>query len=163
MADDVQINSGLGAIVSTDDMGNVTHVQRMIPTDDSGLLSKTFASDEALILLRRLVKLTETRMAVDNANRQRMNIDGFGGLSAAMNLGTANTVNIITASGIDIINASGELVYALENSRFAVAVPRIVFGTTNPFNTIAGLDRALYIDPSREVAADSFRNYLIFS
>jgi hypothetical protein len=155
MADNVLINIGLGTTVSAKDQGDTAEVQRMVPTDDGGLTGRHFASDEALVLLRRLVKLAEARMSIDTVFRQRIDIDGWGGANIAMNTGTASTTNIIVDANLDINDPI--------NTCFTISVPRITLTTTAPVATIALSDRMQFIDMSRETAADSFRSYLKYS
>lgn len=65
----------------------------VISSDQIG--QNTLATDESIILLRRLVKLTESNAVVDAANRQRVVIDA----------GTVTTVSnvsaIATITGMD--------------------------------------------------------------
>jgi hypothetical protein len=156
MADNVSISKGWGVPVSSKDVGAGVEVQRIAASYDTGLAIKNFASAEALILLRRLVKLTEARDIADNVDRQRMSVDGWGGASIPMNLGTATTTYITSDPTIDPNDPA--------NTRQPISTPRIVLATSSTFGntTVAGMDREQYINIARETSADSFRPNLTF-
>jgi|LakMenEpi03Aug12_release.lakeMendotaPanAssembly.Ray.scaffolds.fasta_scaffold192806_2 hypothetical protein len=65
-----------------------------ISSDQIG--ANQLASEEANILLRRIVKLLESNAVVDSANRQRVTIEGISGTA---NLG--NLSNVTTISNMD--------------------------------------------------------------
>jgi hypothetical protein len=133
MADNVQITPGTGVLISTKDIGGGIEVQRVMLTDDSGLQNKNAASDEALILLRRLVRISEALAAVDNANRQRVNVDSFAGQVMAFNAGAVGAT-----------------------------VPRFVTANESPIGTIGGMDREMYINIAKNTFANAIRNRLTF-
>lgn len=69
-----------------------------ISTDQIG--SNQIASEEALILLRRMVKLMESNAVVDAANRQRVSVEAMPGttnVGGTVNVGTATTVSNLGA------------------------------------------------------------------
>jgi hypothetical protein len=133
MADNVQITPGTGIPISTKDIGGGVQVQRVMLTDDTGLQNRNAASDEAIILLRRLVKLSEALNVVDNATRQRVNVDTFNGQVMAFNTGAAGAT-----------------------------VPRFVTANESPIGTIGGMDREMYINIAKNTFANSIRKNLVF-
>lgn len=69
-----------------------------ISTDQIG--ANQLASEEAVILLRRLVKLLESNAVVDAANRQRITVEvmpGTTNVGGTVNVGTATTVSNLAA------------------------------------------------------------------
>ena len=59
------------------------------------------ATEESIILLRRMVKLLESQSATDIANRQRITIDAItGGVTFALPAGT-NTIGSVNLGGAD--------------------------------------------------------------
>jgi len=51
------------------------------------------ATEESIILLRRLIKLMESQSATDIGNRQRITLDNISG---GLSLGTVTTVNTVS-------------------------------------------------------------------
>jgi hypothetical protein len=96
------------------------------------------ATDESIILLRRMVKLLEYQSATDVGNRQRVTIDAITG---ALTLATITTVGAVTA----ITNA----------------LP----AGTNTIGTVlaGGADQRQFIDVARTSYANAIRNKLTFS
>lgn len=64
----------------------------VISSDQIG--KNQLATDESIVLLRRLVKLTESSAVVDSANRQRVIIDNSSNTSS---LNVVNTVTNVAA------------------------------------------------------------------
>jgi hypothetical protein len=54
------------------------------------------ATDESLILLRRIVKLLESNAVVDAANRQRVIVEGTATVAGTVNVGTVTTVTAVS-------------------------------------------------------------------
>jgi hypothetical protein len=52
------------------------------------------ASEEAIILLRRMVKILENQASTDSAQRQRMTVDA---MTSGLTLSTVTTVTTVTA------------------------------------------------------------------
>jgi len=100
------------------------------------------ATDESIVLLRRMVKLLESQNATDIANRQRMTLDS---IASGLTLGTVTTV-----TGVTTVAA----VTAITN-----ALP----AGTNNIGFINGQDHRQFIDVARNNYANSIRNKLTFS
>jgi hypothetical protein len=58
------------------------------------------ASEEALILLRRMVKLLESNAVVDSANRQRMVVDTLPTLATVNTVSTVSNMAAIAGHGL---------------------------------------------------------------
>lgn len=69
--------------------GNVS-----VNSDRSAVINP--ATDESLILLRRMVKLLESQNATDIGNRQRVSIDA-GTLPTVTTVGTVSTITTVSA------------------------------------------------------------------
>jgi hypothetical protein len=99
------------------------------------------ASEEELVLLRRIIKLIESQSAADSANRQRITLDS---ITAGLTLSTVSTVTTVTA------------VTGITN-----ALPA---GTNNIGSiNIAGLDQRQFIDAARTAYNTGIRSKLTFS
>ena len=87
-------------------------------------------SEDAVILLRRLVKLMESQATVDTANRQRVAVDAWGG-NVATGVGTS------AASGLTL-------------------VPRIVLATDSTVGTVTSVTNVVTIGsyPANQMFAD---------
>jgi hypothetical protein len=103
MADDLQL-PGTGSKVAAKDRGDGTFVQEVTLVDSSGNASINGASDENLVLLRRIAKTLECLLITDNNQRQRVAIDTTVALPANQSVnvaqvaGTAQVVNIGVAT-----------------------------------------------------------------
>ncbi len=91
------------------------------------------ATDDAIVYLRRMVKLMESQATVDNANRQRVSID-------AGTLPTVTTVGTVTA---------------ITNITNPIPVGNIA--------TLAGQNQQMYQDVARNAYANGLRQNLIFT
>jgi hypothetical protein len=100
------------------------------------------ATEESIILLRRMVKLLESQNATDIANRQRMTLDS---IAAGLTLGTVTTV-----TGVTTVGAVTSITNALPAG-------------TNNIGFINGQDQRQFIDIARNTYANSIRNKLTFS
>lgn len=81
-------------------------------TDSTGVLVNP-ASDDTVILLRRIVKLLESNAVVDAANRQRITIDSIGPATAV-----TNTIPVSGTVTVSSITSVGQL--AGVDSRFQI-------------------------------------------
>lgn len=96
------------------------------------------ATEESIILLRRMVKLLESQSATDIANRQRLTLDS---ITAGVTLPTVTTVSTVSAvTGITNALPTG----------------------TNVIGFV-GQDQRQFIDIARNTYANSIRNKLTFS
>ncbi len=104
-------------------------------------------SEDAIILLRRLVKLMESQATVDTANRQRVAVDAWGG-NVATGVGTS------AASGLTL-------------------VPRIVLATDSTVGTVTSVTNVvtigsypanqMFADVAHGVYANAIRRNLVFT
>lgn len=93
------------------------------------------ATDDAIVYLRRMVKLMESQATVDAANRQRVTVDMFPGNVATLPTYTAGaTLPTVTA-----------------------------VGTVTNITTISGQNQQMYQDVARNAYANGVRQNLIFS
>jgi hypothetical protein len=96
------------------------------------------ATEEAVILLRRMVKILENQASTDTAQRQRFTLDS---ITAGLTLGTVSTVTAVTG----ITNA-------------------LPAGTNNIGSiNLAGQDQKQFIDISRTNYNTGIRSKLTFS
>jgi hypothetical protein len=103
------------------------------------------STDEALVLLRRMVKLMEQQAAVDTAQRQRITLDA---VTAA--LPNANPIPVSQST-------AGNL-----NATVSIAASQTLATVTN-LVTLAGLDQRLYTDWARAAYNSGIRSALTFS
>jgi hypothetical protein len=96
------------------------------------------ATEESIILLRRMVKLLESQNATDIANRQRMTLDS---IAAGLTLGTV--------TGVTTVGAVTSITNALPTGTNSI-------GFVNQ-------DLRQFIDVARNNYANSIRNKLTFS
>lgn len=96
------------------------------------------ATDEAIALLRRLVKFFETQSATDTAQRQRITVDS---ITAGVALPTVTTVTAVTA----ITNALPAGTNTIGN-----------IGTVNGWN------QQMFADPARTAYNTGIRSQLTF-
>lgn len=102
------------------------------------------ATDDSAMLLRRLVKQSDSLAVVDSAQRQKVTIDSISG---SLTLGTITTVSTVTA----VTTVS------------TVATVSTLTSATN-LVALGGVDgRYLYIDTARNASANGVRNNLVFS
>lgn len=100
------------------------------------------ATEESIILLRRMVKLLESQSATDIANRQRLTLDS---ITAGVTLPTVTAVGTVTT-----VSAVTGITNALPSG-------------TNNIGFINGQDQRQFIDIARNNYANSIRNKLTFS
>ena len=106
------------------------------------------ASDDAVVLLRRMVKIMESQATVDAANRQRVAISEVYGTGASVAL---QTPRVTVANDSVVALAAG-----------AAAIGSVTFGATAS-TLIAGQNQQMYQDPARNAFANGIRQNLIFS
>lgn len=99
------------------------------------------ATEESIILLRRMVKLLESQNATDIANRQRITIDAITGALTLANITTVATVSAVTG----ITNA--------------LPAGTNTIGSVN----LGGADQRQFIDISRTNYNTGIRSRLTFS
>lgn len=102
------------------------------------------ASDEALVLLRRMVRLLEQQAATDGAQRQRVTLDT---ITAGTTLPTVTTVGTVT--GVTTVST----------------VSSITAGTITTVGNaaqLAGYDQRLYVDWARQAYNTGIRSGLSF-
>jgi hypothetical protein len=102
------------------------------------------ASEEAIILLRRMVKILENQASTDSAQRQRFTLDAITG---GLTLGTVTTVTGVTT------------VTTLTGITNALPAGTNNIGSIN----LAGQDQKQFIDISRTNYNTGIRNRLTFS
>jgi len=90
----------------------MSYFNRTKLTDSSGVIVNP-ASDDTVILLRRIVKLLESNAVVDVANRQRITIDSIGPATAI-----TTTVPVSGTVTVSSITSVGQL--AGVDSRFQI-------------------------------------------
>ena len=100
------------------------------------------ATEESIILLRRMVKLLESQNATDIGNRQRINIDT---IAAGVTLPTVTTV-----TGVTTVAAVTAITNALPTG-------------TNNIGFINGQDQRQFIDVARTNYNTGIRSKLTFS
>jgi hypothetical protein len=99
------------------------------------------STDEALVLLRRMVKLMEQQAAVDTAQRQRITLDA---VTAALPNANPIPVSQTTAGNL--------------NATVSIAASQ----TLANLATLAGLDQRLYTDWARASYNSGIRSALTF-
>ena len=109
-----------------------------------GILDKTNtqinpATDDSVILLRRMVKLMESQATVDVANRQRITVDAWG---AGVLLGTGTSAS---------------------TPRVALATDSTVGTVTNVTTIGSYAAQQMYGDVAHDVYANALRRHLTFS
>jgi hypothetical protein len=113
----------------------MSYLEQVNITDEDGKIVNP-ATDESIILLRRMVKLLESQNATDIANRQRVTIDAIAG---SLVLGTVSTItNVGTLASITA-------------------------GTITNLQQLAGADQRQFIDVSRTNYNTGIRSKLTFS
>jgi len=106
MADNVAYTPGAGATIAADEIGGVLHQRVKIGVGGDGEatdLSKANPMpveaprvEDLLVMMNRLIKVCESLMMVDSAQRQRITIDSItGGLTLAAVTGV-NTVSVVS-------------------------------------------------------------------
>jgi hypothetical protein len=156
MADNIGYTPGSGATVAADEVGGVLY-QRIKPTfgtDNSvpvdvstndpmpvrafgAIPGTSVATDESIILLRRLIKLMESQSATDIGNRQRITLDS---IPAGVTLPTVTTVTgVTTVTTVTTVTAANNLL------------------------ALAGADQRQFIDVSRTNYNTGIRSKLTFS
>jgi hypothetical protein len=97
------------------------------------------ATDDAIVLLRRMVKLMESQATTDAATRQRITVDSLGALGATM-----------PVSGTVALGAG------------AAAIGSVTFSAGASIN-ISGQNQQIFQDPARTAYATGIRNNLLFT
>lgn len=69
-----------------------------ISSDQIG--NNKLATDESLILLRRIVKLLESNAVVDSANRQRMVVESLPTLGTVTTVSTVSNIGTVAGHGL---------------------------------------------------------------
>jgi len=103
--------------------------------------SNHIATEEAVILLRRLVKILESNATVDGQNRQRVVLDNS---SATCNINTVTGVTTVSS-----VTTVGSLTGAVSS--------------VGNLGTVAGYDQRQFIDGARSAFANAIRSKLTFS
>lgn len=103
------------------------------------------STDEALVLLRRMVKLMEQQAAVDTAQRQRITLDAI-----TTALPNANPIPVSQSTAANL------------NATVSIAASQTLATVTN-LVTLAGLDQRLYADWARTSYNSGIRSALTFS
>jgi len=113
------------------------------------------ATDDAIVYLRRMVKLMESQAVVDQYNRQRVAISEVYGTGASVAL---QTPRVTVANDSSIILAAGAAAVG------TVGVTSISTGTNTIGDvTTGGYDRRQFMDIARNTYANGIRQNLIFS
>ena len=102
------------------------------------------ATDDSVILLRRMVKIMESQATVDAQNRQKINIDAMGTAGSAT---TSNITVPVTLSGSPTVTLSSQAVTL----------------TSTAVTTLNGQNQQMFQDPARMAYAVGIRNNLTFS
>ena len=92
------------------------------------------ASEESVVLLRRIAKLLESQAAVDPQQRQRVVVDAGITIAASQTLGTVTTVSTVTS-----------------------------VGTITNLTQLAGWNQQIFADPARTAYNSGIRSQLTFS
>lgn len=106
------------------------------------------ATEDSNVYLRRIVKLMESQATVDGANRQRVNIDGFG-TNGALVTGTG-----VGGAGVPRVTVSSDSSFTLALGAGANTIGSVLIG---------GYDQRQFIDGARNTYANSIRQNLTFS
>ena len=118
----------------------MAYLERTKLTDANGVVV-TPASEESIVLLRRIVKLLESQSATDIGNRQRVTIDAITGALTLATITTVGTVSAVTG----ITNA-------------------LPAGTNTLGNvTLGGADQRQFIDTARTAYNTGVRSKLTFN
>lgn len=99
------------------------------------------ATDDAIVYLRRMVKLMESQETVDGANRQRVTVDMFPGNVATLPTYTAGATlpTVTTVTTVSAVTSVANMV------------------------TLAGQNQQMYQDVARNSYANGIRQNLVFS
>jgi len=108
--------------------------QTSVTNQDKAVINPS--TEEAVILLRRLVKFFETQSATDSAQRQRITVDAITG---SLTLGTVSAVTSITNALPAGTNTIGNI------------------------GTINGWNQQMFADPARTAYNTGIRRWLTFS
>ena len=95
------------------------------------------ASEESVVLLRRIAKLLESQAAVDPQQRQRVVVDAGITIAASQTLGTVSTVSAVTSVG--------------------------TISTITNLTQVAGWNQQIFADPARTAYNSGIRSQLTFS
>lgn len=108
--------------------------------DEKGNITNP-ASEESIVLLRRIAKILENQQAVDPQQRQRITLDA---ITASLTLATITTVGTVSA------------VTAITN-----ALPAGT-NTIGNIGTLNGWNQQMFADPARTAYNTGIRNQLTF-
>ena len=86
------------------------------------------ATEESIILLRRMVKLLESQNATDIGNRQRVTIDA-GTLPTVTTVGTVTTVAAVTAITNALPTGTNQIGFVNQDQRQFIDVARTNYNT----------------------------------
>lgn len=103
--------------------------------DDRGRIANP-ASEESIILLRRIAKILESTAAADAQQRQRVTVDSITGALTLATITTVGTVSSITAGTITTVGNIG---------------------------TMAGWNQQMFADPARTAYNTGIRQQLTFA
>ena len=118
------------------------------------------ATDDSVTYLRRIVKLMESQAVVDGANRQRVNVDGFGtnvGLVTGTGASGAGVPRVTVSSDSSLVLAAGA------NAIGSLTAGAAVIGSLTNLSTLAGQNQQMYQDVARNAFANGVRQNLVFS
>lgn len=139
MPDNLGYTPGSGANIASDDIGGIQHqrIKMVLGADgvsdgdvsaSNPLPAKAVRVEDLLGLLERLVKISESLQVVDSAQRQRIRIDD---ITTGLTLATVSTVTTVsTVSSVTNVAAQ---------------------------TALAGMDREMYINISRQTYAEAIR------
>ena len=112
------------------------------------------ASDDAIVYLRRMVKLMESQATVDLANRQRITLDAIG-IGTPTAIGTSIPVSQATASNL---NATVTLTTG------TASIGYLATGSNTIGNvTVGSYDQRQFIDIARNTYANGIRQNLVWN
>ena len=117
--------------------------QKLVKTTDRAGNPIAVASDEAILLLRRMVKLMESNAVTDSSMRQRVMLDASLGASATP-LMTVALANNVTGGGVG----------------YSIGSAVMTFGSNN-LNSIDS--RFFMMDTARNAYANGIRSKLVWS
>jgi hypothetical protein len=129
MANNVQL-PGTGQTIATKDTGGVEY-QEIILVDENGNRPINTASEESIILLRRIVKLLESSGIVDTAQRQRVSVDAIVALPNNQSVNISQIATTTTAVNIGLSSAGAQRMTLSNDSQIdnVVAIMREAYNS----------------------------------
>lgn len=112
------------------------------------------ASDDSVVMLRRMLRMMESLATVDQWNRQRVTVSEVYGAGASV---ANQTPRVTVANDSSIILATGS------NAIGSLTAGAAVIGSLTNLATIAGQNQQMYQDGARNAFANGIRQNLIFS